>query len=219
MAMFAAKTQGAKLKGGKPRDLETAKPDQEKLTIEKPSAREQILQTATRLFYHQGFRAVGIDTIIAESGVAKMTLYKHFPSKDDLIVAYLDRSNEAFWTWCDAEMKPFEGNHKRQLEVIFEGVAKLASSPQCFGCTFTGAAGEFPELQHPGHQAALRHKQQVLDTFTGLSKAAKLRQPRVVAEQLALLLDGAWNAARMFGSNSHAKQVADAAKLIIAAHS
>ncbi|MGL4609586.1 MAG: TetR/AcrR family transcriptional regulator, partial [Trueperaceae bacterium] len=57
----------------------------------KSTAREQILETATRLFYQQGFRAVGIDTIIAESGVAKMTLYKHFPSKDDLIVAYLER--------------------------------------------------------------------------------------------------------------------------------
>lgn len=218
MSRSAAKTQRAKVQDGKARDLETSTPDGKKVVTEKLSAREQILQTATRLFYHQGFRAVGIDTIIAESGVAKMTLYKHFPSKDDLIVAYLNRSNEAFWEWCDAAMKPFEGNPKRQLEVIFEGVAKLASSPQCFGCTFTGAAGEFPDLDHPGHRAALEHKKQVLAKFKELAKAAKLRQPQAVAEQLLMLMDGAWNAARMFGPNSHAKQVADAAKVIIAAY-
>lgn len=217
--MATSKTRNTKRQGAKARDLATAKSTREEPTPMKPSAREQILQTATRLFYHRGFRAVGIDTIIAESGVAKMTLYKHFPSKDDLIVAYLDRSNEAFWAWCEEVAKCFEGNPRRQLETIFEGVAKLASSPQCFGCTFTGAAGEFPELDHPGHQAASRHKKQVLVKFKELAKAANLRQPQTVAEQLALLLDGAWNAARMFGPNSHAKQVADAAKLIIAAHS
>jgi AcrR family transcriptional regulator len=189
------------------------------VTTRKSSAREQILETASKLFYHHGFRAVGIDTIIAESGVAKMTLYKHFPSKDDLIVAYLERSNQAFWEWCEDVIRPFEGNPKKQLEVIFEGIAKLASSPQCLGCTFTGAAGEFPALEHPGHKAALEHKKQVLAKFKELAKAAKLRQPQTVAEHLSLVLDGAWNAARMFGPNSHAKQVANAAKIIIAAHS
>jgi AcrR family transcriptional regulator len=185
----------------------------------KSSAREQILETATTLFYQNGFRAVGIDKVIAESGVAKMTLYKHFPSKDDLIVAYLERSNEAFWTWLEGTIKPFEGNPTKQLETIFEGVAKLASSPQCMGCTFTGAAGEFPDLGHPGHKAALEHKQQVLERFKDLAKAANLHQPQAVAEQLLMLMDGAWNAARIFGPNNHAKQVAEAAKTIIAAHS
>ncbi len=187
-------------------------------TKEKGSAREQILETATRLFYQYGFRAVGIDTIIAESGVAKMTLYKHFPSKDDLIVAYLERSNMAWWTWVEETIKPFENQPKKQLETIFEGVAKIAGSPQCMGCTFTSAAGEFPNLDHIGHQAARLHKEQVLAKFKELAKAAKLKEPQAVAEHLALLLDGAWNAARMFGPNSHAKQVAEAAKTIIKAY-
>jgi AcrR family transcriptional regulator len=185
----------------------------------KSRAREQILETATKLFYRQGFRAVGIDTIIAESGVAKMTLYKHFPSKDDLIVAYLERSNAAWWGWVEEVTKPFEGKPRKQLETIFEGVAKLASSPQCMGCTFTGAAGEFPELDHAGHKAAKVHKEQVLAKFKELAKAAKLKEPQAVAEHLTLLLDGAWNAARMFGPNSHAKRVAEAAKIILKAHS
>ncbi len=185
---------------------------------EKLSAKAQILETATRLFYQRGFRAVGIDTIIAESGVAKMTFYKHFPSKDDLIVAYLELSNQNFWAWCDGVIQPFEGKPRRQLETIFEGVAKIASSPQCMGCTFTVAASEFPGLDHPGHKAAKAHKEQILAKFEALGKAAKLKRPRVLAESLLMLMDGAWNAARMFGAGNYAGQVAGAAKTLIAAH-
>jgi AcrR family transcriptional regulator len=181
-------------------------------------AKAQILETAARLFYQKGFRAVGVDTIIAESGVAKMTFYKHFPSKDDLIVAYLELSNQHFWNWCETVIKPFEGKPKRQLEAIFEGVATLASSPQCLGCTFTVAAAEFPDLGNAVHKAAMTHKEQVLTKFEELASAAKLKQPRKLAEQLLMLMDGAWNAARMFGPNNYAKQVADAAKVLIAAH-
>jgi AcrR family transcriptional regulator len=185
---------------------------------EKLPAKAQILETAARLFYHKGFRAVGVDTIIAESGVAKMTFYKHFPSKDDLIVAYLELSNQHFWTWCEAVIKPLEGKPKRQLETIFEGIAARSSSPQCLGCTFTVAASEFPELDHPGHKIAIAHKEQVLAKFEALAKAAKLKQSKALAESLLMLMDGAWNAARIFGAGSYAKGVAEAAKILIAAH-
>lgn len=183
------------------------------------SSKEKILETATRLFYQRGFRAVGIDTIIAESGVAKMTFYKHFPSKDDLIVAYVEASNVSWWAWVEEVTAPLNGKPRRQLETIFEGVAKIASSPQCMGCTFTVAVSEFPELDHPGHKAARAHKEQVLARLEELAKAAKLKQPKVLAEELLMLMDGAWNAARMFGPNSHAKQVAHAAKIMITSHS
>lgn len=186
--------------------------------IKRGSARERILQTAGDLFYRYGFRAVGVDTVIAASGVAKMTLYKHFPSKDALVVAYLERSNEAFWGWYEEVVRPFEGDPRRQLGAVFEGVSARASSPQCLGCTFTGAAGEFPDPGHPGHRAALGHKKQVLSKFESLAEAAGLREPRALAEALLLLMDGAWNAARMFGPGSHAKSVADAANIMIEAY-
>ncbi len=182
------------------------------------SARDKILETAGSLFYRHGFRAVGVDTVVAASGVAKMTLYKHFPSKDALVVAYLERSNEAFWGWWDAVTEPFGGDPRRQLGAVFEGVAVLASSPQCLGCTFTVAAGEFPDPEHSGHRVAREHKQQVLGRLEELAKAAGLREPRVVAEQLLLLMDGAWTAARVFGPGNHANRAGEAAKLVIAAY-
>jgi AcrR family transcriptional regulator len=182
--------------------------------VESP-ARERILDTAARLFYRDGYRAVGVDTIIAESGVAKMTLYRHFPSKDDLIAAYLGRANHQLLEWMEGLIIPHQ-DPRAALEAVFEGVAKLASSPQCLGCAFVGAAAEFPELDHPGHQAALAHKRQVVDRFRDLAEAAGARDPRSLAEQLLLVMDGAWSAARVFGPGSHGRRAAAAAKALIA---
>jgi AcrR family transcriptional regulator len=179
------------------------------------SARERILDTAARLFYRDGYHAVGVDTIIAESGVAKMTLYRHFPSKDELIAAYLRRANHQLLEWMEGLIAPHQ-DPRAALEAVFEGVAKLASSPQCLGCAFVGAAAEFPEFDHPGHQAALAHKRQVVDRFRDLAEAAGARDPRSLAEQLLLVMDGAWSAARVFGPGSHGRRAAAAARALIA---
>jgi AcrR family transcriptional regulator len=179
-------------------------------------ARDRILETAERLFYRGGYRAVGVDTIIAESGVAKMTLYRHFPSKDDLIAAYLERTNRQLLEWMDGLISPHP-DPREALEAVFEGVAKLASSPECLGCAFVGAAAEFPELDHPGHVVALEHKRAVVERFRDLARAAGARDPRGLAEELLLVMDGAWSAARVFGPGSHGRRAAAAAKALIAA--
>src|SRR6266508_4830585 len=105
------------------------------------SARDRILDTASELFYRDGYQAVGIDTIIARSGVAKMTLYRHFRSKDDLIAAYLEDANQQFWTWFEAALG--QGNPREQLTALFEGVQQLDASPSCYGCKFQHAAADF----------------------------------------------------------------------------
>jgi AcrR family transcriptional regulator len=179
--------------------------------------RERILEAANRLFLRDGFRAVGINTIIAESGVAKMTLYAHFPSKDDLIVAYLERANQQFWEWLEGASDSV-ADPRAKLVAMFEAVGKLASSPQCLGCTFQGTAAEFPDPRHPGHRVALAHKQAVLVRLQTLAQDAGLRDPEALAKQLLLLMDGAWSAARMFGPDSHGAQVAPAARALIQAH-
>jgi AcrR family transcriptional regulator len=184
----------------------------------RPAARERILEAASRLFVRDGFRAVGVDTVIAEAGVAKMTLYAHFPSKDDLIAAYLERANERFWHWLDAAVADVD-DPKERLVAMFDAVGKLANGPQCLGCTFQGTAAEFPNPDHPGHRVARAHKQAVLARLHTLAQEADLRDPEALADQLLLLMDGAWVAARMFGPGNPSAQVAAAATALIDAHS
>jgi AcrR family transcriptional regulator len=181
------------------------------------SARDRILDAASDLFYRDGYHAVGIDTIVERSGVAKMTLYRHFPSKDDLIAAYLERANAEFWDWLDGEIAAVDGAKAKLLGAL-EATAKLATSPKCLGCTFQAAASEFPELEHPGHEVALAHKRRVLDRLAGLARDAGLRDPNGLAAQLLLLMDGAWVAARMFGPANHATTVAEAARALVEVH-
>jgi AcrR family transcriptional regulator len=181
------------------------------------SARDRILDTASELFYRDGFQAVGVDTIIARSGVAKMTLYRHFRSKDELIAAYLERSNDEFWSWLDDAIAAAP-SPRAKLIAALEATAKLATSPRCLGCTFQAAASEFPDQEHSGHAVAIAHKRAVLERLTDLARAARLRDPAELATELLLLMDGAWVAARMFGPRSHARSVAGAARVLIAAH-
>lgn len=184
------------------------------------SARQQILEVASQLFFQQGFRAVGVDTIIAQSGVAKMTLYRHFPSKDDLIVAYLEDSNQKFWGWFEEAIRPYAGQPKEQITGLFAAVGKLATSPACYGCTFQTTAAEFPDPDHPGHKVALAHKQAVRERFRQMAGEAGAREPEKLADELLLVMDGAWVAARMY-RNSHpnpAIQAATAAQHLLEAH-
>jgi AcrR family transcriptional regulator len=180
--------------------------------------RERLLDTAGRLFFRHGFPAVGIDRILAESGVAKMTLYRHFPSKDALIEAYLDRADVQFWAWADAALAR-GGTAEDKLRSLCDAVGVLAASPECLGCVFQGAAMAFPEMDHPGHRRALEHKRRVRERLGSLARTAGLRDPRALAAQLALLMDGAWVAARMFGAgDTSVGQVGAAARALIEAH-
>lgn len=180
-------------------------------------ARDRILETASRLFYRDGFRAVGIDAIISEAGVAKMSLYRHFASKDDLIVAYLEESNRQFWEWLDGAVANIE-DPLEQLLGMFEAIEKLSTSPECLGCTFQGTAAEFPATDHPGHEVAIAHKRAVRDRFARLAREADLRDPEPLGNQLLLLMDGAWVSARMFGPQGPAVGLTESAKALIDKH-
>ena len=178
------------------------------------AARERILETAERLFYRDGYHAVGVDTIVAESGVAKMTLYRHFPSKDDLIGAYLERTNEQLLAWIEGLIDPHD-DPREALEAMLRGRGEARFEPRVPGCAFVGAAGEFPEPDHPGHRAATEHKRAVVGRLSQLASQAGARDPNALAEELLLIMDGAWSAARVFGPGSHGRRAAVAAKALI----
>jgi hypothetical protein len=106
-----------------------------------------------------------------------------------------------------------------RLLALFEAIESLAASPECLGCVFQGAVMAFPEPNHPGHRVAMRHKQEVRDRLSNLAAAAGLRQPDRLAAQLALLIDGAWIAARTFDAkNRPVAGITDTARTLIEAH-
>ena len=176
--------------------------------------KERLFQTAARLFYQYGYHAIGVDTIAAESGIGKMTLYRHYPSKDDLIVAYLRNSNEIFWENFEQITKNAATPHEKLL-AFFESLQDYVNTPACYGCPFLNLATEYPETDHPGHQVALEHKQSVRERFRKLARDAGARDPEVLADQLFLLMDGAYMASRMFGMKNPASHLASAAKSLI----
>lgn len=180
------------------------------------SPKERLFQTAARLFYEHGYRAVGVDMIAAESGIGKMTLYRHYQSKDDLISAYLEDSDDLFWRSFD-EITRAGANPQDTLLAFFEGLQGYLTSPACYGCPFLNAVAEYPEPEYPGHQIALRHKQSVRARFLALATQAGARDPRLLADGLFLLMDGAYMAARTFGATklNPAAGVAEVARSLL----
>ena len=168
--------------------------------------KDKLFQTAARLFYQHGYRAIGVDTIAAESGIGKMTLYRHYPSKDDLIVAFLRQSDEDFWEYFEQSTQGAP-TAREKLLAFFEALQEYVVSPACYGCPFLNVATEYPETDYAGHQVALEHKQAVRARFNQLAKQAGARQPKALANALFLLMDGAYVAARMFGPSPNSPAV------------
>ncbi|MGO9792822.1 MAG: TetR/AcrR family transcriptional regulator [Solirubrobacteraceae bacterium] len=154
-----------------------------------PDPRERILDTAFRLFYAHGVRGVGVDTIIAKSRVAKATLYKHFPSKDELVLAYLDRV-DAMWRAALRSAAEAAGPVPRdQLVGLFDALASACRSDGYHGCAFINTAAE----SDPGtrvHARTVAHKQAVREWVGALARDAGARDPDALAYGLTLILDG-----------------------------
>jgi AcrR family transcriptional regulator len=153
------------------------------------AARQRILDTAFRLFYAHGIRAVGVDRIIAESGVAKATFYKHFPAKDDLVVAYLD-TVDRIWTQQLHDAAEAAGPVPAdQLVGMFDALGSACRREGYRGCAFINAAAE-NEAGTPIHDRTLAHKTAVRDWVRGLAADAGAADPDLLARSLTLLLDG-----------------------------
>ncbi|CAG9186175.1 hypothetical protein LMG32289_06289 [Cupriavidus pampae] len=156
------------------------------------SARDRILDTAARLFYRDGYRATGVDKIIAESGVAKMSLYRHFPSKNDLIAAYLERRHDFWMGWFEAAVTR-QLALRRNLDVLADALAEWFTSDDYRGCAFInvvaevgGGAGEAPRLL----EHAVSHKASLEDYLTQLAGELGLTDPQQVAAEAMLCVEG-----------------------------
>jgi AcrR family transcriptional regulator len=156
---------------------------------QRPPARERILETAFRLFYAHGPRGVGVDTIIAESGVAKATFYAHFPSKDDLVLAYLERTDHGWFGALREAAREAGDAPADQLVGMFDALHRTYRREGFHGCAFINTAAE-SKTGSPIHRRTVEHKQLVRAWVTDLARRAGARDPELLARQLTLLIDG-----------------------------
>ncbi|HEX7969950.1 MAG TPA: TetR/AcrR family transcriptional regulator, partial [Stellaceae bacterium] len=163
--------------------------------------RERLLAVASDLFYRQGIRSVGVDEIVAAADVAKMSLYRSFASKDELVGAYLRERDERYWRWWDEVVAPHAGSPRAQLHALFASLASRTTRPGYRGCPFTNAATEFPEPDHPARKIAEANKRELQRRLRALAKAAGARRPAALADQLVLLFEGAYSTAQTFGAD------------------
>lgn len=161
-------------------------------------ARERILVTAHELFYRDGLRATGIDRIIAESGVAKLTFYRHFPSKDELIRTFLDYRHERWMAWFVDALGRHGAAPGGGLKPLWKAVAEWFSEPAFRGCAFINAVAEMGGTLPGVMQIAQRHKQDMLQVIADLLPDSPGRASTAAAAALAV--DGAIVRAQMDGS-------------------
>ena len=191
-----------------------------KARTQKSEARQRIVETAEELFYAEGVRAVGIDRIIAEAEVAKMTLYKHFSSKDDLILAvveYRERKFDAmFEKWMERHVKA----GRDRLHAFFAALKDWFKSPGFRGCMFINTCAELADAKHPASKFSADHKERfhaMLKQIIRDEEGEKVAQ--AVAPAVALLVEGAIVSAVMLQSVESADVARDAAFGLIAKQS
>ena len=179
------------------------------------SKREQLVETAWRLFYRDGFHATGIDRILAEAKVAKMTLYKHFPSKEELIIAVLVKRSREFRDSLTRFLQAKKRTPEQQLLAIFDWLVEWIGSKDFRGCAFLKALAEYQSLQDPIHRTALAHKVAFTSEIRRLVAEAGLARSRSLPEQLSLLVEGATVTAHALGTSAPAADARRAAQVLI----
>ena len=178
-------------------------------------ARQRILETADRLFYQEGIRAVGIDRIIAEAGVAKMSLYKYFPSKDDLILAVLKHREESVLEFFRSTMERHAKKAKHPLLAFFAALKAFFESPGFRGCPFQNAAVELADPAHPGTEFVRGHKQRFSEFLRGLVEETVGNVAAKLASAVSILVEGAIITAVIQGKPDAADVARDAALKLV----
>jgi AcrR family transcriptional regulator len=155
--------------------------------------RQRLIQAATQRFYRDGFRNTGIDAILDDVGISKTAFYKHFESKDDLMVGVLD-GVDGFLQQRFREMVKERGGPSGagQLRAILDVVQRIIEEDGFNGCIFVNAVMEFPLPHDPVHKAAMRHKRAIEEFVFELAERARVAAPQRLAEELCLVIEGAY---------------------------
>lgn len=173
--------------------------------------RERILAAASELFQARGINATGVDTIVAEAGIAKMTLYKHFKTKEALVLEVVTRRSREFAESISAKLDKSVSDPTEKLQKLFDSVEEWLADPQCSGLPFLKASAEFPQPDSPVHQLSAELSQEFRGYITGLAREAGIRAPEALGLQLTMLIEGAVLSEQLSkgsGALEHARQAA-----------
>ena len=181
--------------------------------------KSKLIQAASDLFYQHGFQAVGLDQILDDVGITKTAFYKHFESKDELIIAVLNQRDQTEVLESTQQMHALAGDDPRlAILVFFDLLEKWFASPDFRGCLFMNAATEFPSPNDPIHQAAAAHGKRMSTEFRLLAVRAGAPDPDLVTDQIMLLVRGAIAARHTQGSMNSAATAKLAATLLLERH-
>lgn len=185
--------------------------------------REELVDTARRLFRRHGFHATGIDRVLEAAGVARMTLYNHFQSKEELIVAALELEDHEFRDWFSAEVERGEATAAQRLLRVFDVLKRWLdgcrdSEAGFTGCLFSKAVAEYSALNDPIHKVAQAHKRKIHLYLSELAKKAGLPKSDEITDAMLILIDGATSQAQITGNAGAADDAKAVARLLLAAH-
>lgn len=178
--------------------------------------RERILETASGLFYRRGVRAVGVDLVVEEAGVAKTSLYRHFRTKDELIAAFLAREDEDFWSTWDRVAEREQYDAARELEAHLEWIAEHIGRPHYRGCPQLNVAAEFPDRDHPARKVAAAHKRELRRRLEGIAARLGVPDPDELGGQLSLLINGAFVSSQVLSPGEATHLLRGSAQALIA---
>lgn len=171
------------------------------------SARTRILTVADELFYQRGLHAVGVDEIVAQSGVAKTTLYTHFKSKDQLIASYLQQRSDDWRAFLDREMRESNAAPAEKIDLVFGFLADGCADPAFRGCPFINFVAEYPDPSHPGRSVCLAHRRWLREFLAALAAAGGAADPFELADELCFFYDAAMVGSQFSGNGVAAQRV------------
>jgi len=183
----------------------------------RPNKRDELVRKALSIFYRDGFHATGMDTLVAETGISKTTMFKHFRTKDELILAVLRCRDETFRNWMFRRLDDLDLSAREKLLAIFDILKDWFDEPDFRGCMFIKASAEFQDPGHPAYVQSREHKRLLQQAFLSLAEEAGARDPDLLSRQLLILKEGAIVAAHMGFDPDPARAAKQAAAALVGA--
>ena len=183
----------------------------------RPNKRDELVRNAKAIFYRNGFHATGMDMIVAETGISKTSMYKHFRTKDDLILATLRLRDEEFRNWLFRRMAEQDATPREQLLAMFDALGEWFDQPDFRGCMFIKASSEYQEAENAIHAQCTEHKRLLFDQLRDIAKAAGAVDPATLAQHLLLLKEGAIVTAHLGNRSGTIQNAKTAASALIEA--